>query len=102
MNLDTKTDGKLLTVKVDGDIDVNSVRELKTVLEENLSNEPDIVLDCKNLNYIDSTGLGVLVSTLKKVQKYDGSIKITNLKSYLGKIFKVTGLYKIFDIEESD
>lgn len=102
MNLDTKSEGKVLTVKVDGDIDVNSVRELKTVLEEYLPSEPNIVLDCENLNYIDSTGLGVLVSTLKKVQKYGGNIKITKLKSYLGKIFNVTGLTKVFEIEVCD
>lgn len=102
MKLDTKTEGKELTVKVDGDIDVNSVRELKAVLEQELVNEPNILLDCENLNYIDSTGLGVLVSTLKKVQKYGGSIKITKLKSYLGKIFNVTGLTKVFEIEVVD
>lgn len=99
MNLDTQLEGKLLTVKVDGDLDVNTVRELKTVLEENLTGEPNIVLDCEKLNYIDSTGLGVLVSVLKKVQKYGGAIKIINLKSYLAKIFDVTGLTKIFEIE---
>ena len=102
MNLDTKTDGNVLTVKVDGDIDVNSVRDLKTILEDKLTDTPNIVLDCENLNYIDSTGLGVLVSTLKKVQKYDGNIKIIKLKSYLGKIFEVTGLTKIFDIEVTE
>lgn len=99
MKLDTKTEGNEFIVKVDGDIDVNSVRELKGVLEEELENEPNILLDCENLNYIDSTGLGVLVSTLKKVQKYGGNIKITKLKSYLGKIFNVTGLTKVFEIE---
>jgi anti-sigma B factor antagonist len=90
----------LLKVGVDGDIDVNSVRQLKKSLEENIEEyKPNIVIDCEKLNYIDSTGLGVLVSALKKVQKYDGTIKITALKPYLSKIFEVTGLTQLFDIE---
>jgi len=71
----------LLAVNVDGDIDVNSVRELKKSLDEYIDeNKPSIVVDCEKLNYIDSTGLGVLVSALKKVQKYDGTIKIIKLQ----------------------
>lgn len=90
----------LLEVNVDGDIDVNSVRELRKSLEENIErNTPNILMDCANLNYIDSTGLGVLVSSLKKVQKYGGAIKLINLKPYLNKIFEVTGLTQLFEIE---
>ncbi len=90
----------LLTVKVDGDIDVNSVRQLRKSMEENIEKDkPSILMDCEKLNYIDSTGLGVLVSILKKVQEYGGSIRITALKPYLKKIFEITGLTGIFEIE---
>ena len=91
---------ELLTVKLDGDLDVNSVRELKKCLDEYIdTDKPNVVIDCTQLNYIDSTGLGALVSALKKVQAYDGSIKITALKPYLKKIFEVTGLTKLFELE---
>ncbi len=89
-----------LEVYVDGDVDVNSVKELKKGLEENIEEyHPNVVVDCGKMNYIDSTGLGVLVSVLKKVQKYDGRIKIVELKPYLYKIFEVTGLTRLFEIE---
>ncbi len=102
MLLDIQLNGEenVLLVKVDGDVDVNSVRQLRKSLEDSIEqNKPHIVLDCEKLNYIDSTGLGVLVSILKKVQQYDGTIRIVALKPYLNKIFEVTGLTGIFDIE---
>jgi anti-sigma B factor antagonist len=89
-----------LEVYVDGDVDVNSVKELKKGLEENIeAYHPNVIVDCGKMNYIDSTGLGVLVSVLKKVQKYDGRIQIVALKPYLYKIFEVTGLTRLFEIE---
>jgi anti-sigma B factor antagonist len=99
MLLETKlNDSKdTLMVSIDGDVDVNSVRELRKGLEDNIEEyKPgSIIINCEKLNYIDSTGLGVLVSILKKVQKYDGSISIVELKPYLNKIFEVTGLTQL-------
>lgn len=93
----------VLNVKVDGDIDVNSVRQLKKELEGHIEEfHPNVVIDCSKLNYIDSTGLGTLVSALKKVQKYDGTIRILALKPYLFKIFEVTGLADLFEIEVAE
>ena len=103
LDIQLNDEGNVLTVKVDGDIDVNSVRQLRKSLEESIEKDkPSITLDCKKLNYIDSTGLGVLVSLLKQVQQYEGSIRIIALKPYLNKIFEVTGLTNIFDIEVAD
>ncbi|HHW70158.1 MAG TPA: STAS domain-containing protein [Clostridiales bacterium] len=87
-------------VKLEGEIDIYNAPELKEALT-NLIDEKqgDIIIDCEDLKYIDSTGLGVLISILKKVKEYDGVIKITNLKPYINKIFTITGLDKIFIIE---
>lgn len=86
-------------VNLYGEIDIynaeNMKGELHTLIEEK---KADIVLDCTNLKYIDSTGLGVLVSTLKRVREADKHISIINLKPYIAKIFTLTGLNKIFEI----
>jgi len=90
----------VLTVFVEGDVDISNVKELKSHLEEKIIEyQPDIILNCEGLSYIDSTGLGVLVSALKKAQSHDKSISIVQLKPYLYKIFELTGLDKIFEIE---
>ncbi len=83
-----------------GEIDIYNAPELKQKLNELIQQKQgNIIIDCKDLNYMDSTGLGVLISVLKQVKKYDGEIKIINLKPYIRKIFTITGLDKIFSIE---
>lgn len=87
-------------VRLIGEVDIYNAPQLKDSLL-NLLNERqgNIILDCRELKYIDSTGLGVLISALKKAKEFNGSIKITNLKPYIYKIFSITGLDKIFTIE---
>ena len=90
-------------VRLYGEVDIynadNFKSELYTLIEEK---KADIVLDCTSLKYIDSTGLGVLVSTLKNVKEAGKQILINNLKPYIAKIFLLTGLDKIFVIEVSE
>lgn len=85
-----------------GEVDIYNVDSLKSQLDSIIhKKKTDIVLDCTSLKYIDSTGLGVLVSTLKKVKEAEKKIKIINLKPYIAKIFTLTGLDNIFEIEVS-
>ena len=105
MDLDVRwaENNKQMNVILGGDLDATSSKELKRTLEPAIdAGKPtSVVVDCAGLNYIDSTGLGVLVSAMKKVREHSGSIRIINLKPYLQKIFRVTGLTGIFEIEES-
>ncbi len=91
---------KEIMVALDGDLDLNSVNDFKMRMDENIEEyKAGVSIDCSALRYIDSTGLGVLVSILKKVKEYGGTMKIVQLKPYLFKIFDVTGLTKVFEIE---
>ncbi|HHU48429.1 MAG TPA: STAS domain-containing protein [Clostridiales bacterium] len=87
-------------VSLSGEIDIYNAPELKTgllrLIEQHKGN---ILIDCVDLGYIDSTGLGVLISALRRVKDYNGTITIKNLKPYIYKIFTITGLDKVFTIE---
>ena len=86
-----------------GEVDIYNAESLKSELHAMIDEKKaDIVLDCASLKYIDSTGLGVLVSALKKVKEAKKQISIINLKPYIAKIFTLTGLDKIFLIEVDD
>lgn len=87
-------------VKLNGEIDIYNAPELKERLLELIEKrQGSIIIDCEDLKYIDSTGLGALISVLKRVKEYDGNIEIVNLKPYINKIFTITGLDKVFIIE---
>ena len=84
-----------------GEIDIYNAEDLKQDLHALIGeHESDVEIECRGLKYIDSTGLGVLVSALKVVKDYEGKIKLKNLKPHIAKIFYLTGLTKIMDIEE--
>ena len=90
-------------VQLYGEVDIYNADSLKSELHSLIEEQSaDIQLDCTNLKYIDSTGLGVLVSALKKVKESEKKICIVNLKPYIAKIFTLTGLDKIFEIEVMD
>ncbi len=90
-------------VNLYGEVDIYNADSLKNELQSLIAQKSaNIVLDCTNLKYIDSTGLGVLVNALKKVEETGNSIRITNLKPYIAKIFTLTGLDKIFVIEVNE
>ena len=56
-------------------------------------------INLENLDYIDSTGLGVMIGVLKKIKMDNKEIYIINPKSNVKKIFNITGLDKIFKVE---
>jgi len=83
-----------------GEIDIYNVHKFKKRFYEIIDNKKmDIKIDCKGLNYIDSTGLGMFVGVLKKVKEHDKNVYLLNLKENIKKLFYITGLEKLFVIE---
>lgn len=83
-----------------GEIDIHTSNQFKSILLEALEEkQSDLVVDGENLDYIDSTGLGVLISALKKSQEIKKEIKVVNLKPSIKKLFSLTSLDKVFKIE---
>lgn len=85
------------SVIVKGEIDIYNSTGVKDVLSNLIQEHPcDVILDCSELDYIDSTGLGALVAIVKKVKSYQGNIHISNLKPSVAKVFHITNLDKVF------
>ena len=57
------------------------------------------VVDFKNLEYISSAGLGVLLQTQKRLSESGGSIKLKNMNKHIRDVFMYAGFDKIFQIE---
>jgi len=87
-------------IAVAGEIDIFNSGDFKTELMEAVTEKPkDLHINCERLKYIDSTALGSLVAVLKNVKSYHGEIFLTNLRTSLLKLFKITNLDKAFIIE---
>lgn len=87
-------------IHLEGELDVSSADKLKEYLH-NLADEKilDMKINLENLDYIDSTGLGVMIGVLKKLKTDNKEIYILNPKNNVKKIFTITGLDKIFKME---
>ncbi|HHU89454.1 MAG TPA: STAS domain-containing protein [Clostridiaceae bacterium] len=94
-------DGKNVIISVKGEIDIYSAPDFKESLYQSINDvQQTIILDCSDLTYIDSMGLGILVGALKRVRQKDHNIIIRNPRSTVRKLFRITGLDKAFIIEE--
>jgi anti-sigma B factor antagonist len=92
----------VLVVDVEGQLIVGNRQELKQkVLEELENGERKFVVDFEKTGYIDSSGLGVLVSLSKKVREQGGELRLANLNEDLKTLFELTKLDTLFFIADS-
>jgi anti-sigma B factor antagonist len=96
-----EADGKTI-VAVGGEIDVYTAPKLRDKITELVGQGSyRLVVDMQQVEFLDSTGLGVLVGGLKKVRAHDGSLQLVCNQDRLLKIFRITGLAKVFVIHET-
>ena len=92
----------VLVVDVEGQLIVGNRQELKQkVLEELENGERKFIVDFEKTGYIDSSGLGVLVSLSKKVREQGGELRLANLNEDLKTLFELTKLDTLFHIADS-
>ena len=98
-NIELKTNGRNLIVKINGDIDHHTSSRIKEKIEREFmfSNCSNIVFDFSNVNFMDSSGIGMIIGRYKSLQKNGGKIFITNVKPQLETIIEISGLRKIIN-----
>ncbi len=99
LKVDLRQEEDKLFVDLQGDLDINSNKEFKEKVNS-VQGIKNITVNCENLSYIDSTGLGAFVSIYKNIKEKGEKLVITGLKPHIKKIFLITDLDKVFEIEE--
>lgn len=102
LHLDDHTEDGLTVVDVEGEIDVYTAPKLRELIIE-LVNKGNfhLVVNMERVEFLDSTGLGVLVGGLKRVRAHEGSLQLVCTQERILKIFRITGLTKVFPIHNS-
>jgi len=89
-------------VELKGEIDLSTSPAFKEKLYEIVeSGKKDLVIDLNGLDFMDSTGLGVLVAVLKKTSLQGGTVRLVCNKRKIVKVFAITGLDKVFSIYDN-
>jgi anti-sigma B factor antagonist len=92
----------VVVVGVDGQLIVGNRHELKQmVLDAAAKGSTRVLVDFSNTGYIDSSGLGVLVSLSKKLREDGGELRLAGLNEDLRTLFELTKLDTLFAIAES-
>jgi anti-sigma B factor antagonist len=103
LTLTTREVGDRTIVSVGGEIDVYTAPKLRDKITELVnSGHHALFIDMEDVEFLDSTGLGVLVGGLKKIRAQEGSMALICSQDRLLKIFRITGLAKVFTIHPTE
>ncbi|ADH98073.1 STAS domain-containing protein [Salisediminibacterium selenitireducens] len=85
---------------VSGEVDVYTASKLKETLNPLAEQEnKDLYVDLSNVEYIDSTGLGIFIGTLKLTEKSGSNLKLRGLNDRVLRLFEITGLNEVIEID---
>ncbi len=91
-------------IDLKGYLDAHTAPDFENAIQKIINNKQyNIIVNCKNLSYISSAGLGVFMAYIEEVRKNKGDIKITNMSSKIYNVFDILGfplLYEITNTEE--
>ena len=89
-------------VNVGGEIDIYTAPRLRELFIDLAGkNNYQLIVNLEKVEFLDSTGLGVLVGGLKRVRAHDGSLDLVCTQERILKIFRITGLTKVFAIYQT-
>ena len=98
----TKGRGGVTVVEVDGQLIVGNRHELKDMIQAALDRgERKLLVDFSRTGYIDSSGLGALVSISKRIREATGELRLAGLNDDLRSLFELTKLDTLFTIAET-
>lgn len=101
MGFSAGKEGAITVVHVDGQLIVGNRQELKQLIQESVDRgDRKFLLDFSKAAYIDSSGLGALVSISKKVRETGGDLRLSGLNEDLRSLFELTKLDTLFSITD--
>lgn len=99
MGLPTTSHGDVSVVQVGGQLTVGNRQDLKAAVQAGLdAGERKFLLDCSGTGYIDSSGLGALVTIARRVREAGGQVRLAGLNDDLRSLFELTKLDTLFAI----
>lgn len=102
MSYTASRQGDITVVRSEGQLTVSNRQELKTLVAEQLEKgDRRFILDFGETGYIDSSGLGALVTIAKQVREHGGDLRLSALNDDLRQLFELTKLDTLFSIAPS-
>lgn len=99
MEIITRELDNVIIFDIAGEIDLYNAPELKSIINKNIDAQKyNIIVNFLKVNYIDSSGIGALISSLAILKGHQGKLKLININLAVKKVFELTRLNTFFDI----
>ncbi len=97
MRLKFEVMDNILVVYLDGELDHHSAEEVREDIDNNIDsrNIRNLIFELSNMNFMDSSGIGVVIGRYKKIDKSGGKVGVVNSNPHVDRIFQMAGIYKI-------
>lgn len=102
LGLDLRTEDAISILSVSGEVDIATSSALREALVEAIEKGSGVVIvDLLQVGFLDSSGLGVLISGLKRAKERGGDFLLVCSSDDVLKVLRITGLTKVFSIHNT-
>jgi len=103
MEITKRENDNISIIDINGEIDLYNAPEIKDVINGLIAEQKvNVIINLEKVSYIDSSGIGALISSLSNLKKYQGGLKIINVFASVRKVFELTKLTSFFEIYDSE
>ncbi len=103
MDISTEQIGGTMVVRFSGNMDTNTSPAAQPSLEELIeAGSTALLVNLKDVPFVSSAGLRVLLATAKRLNKDAGSLKITDLNETVNEVFEISGFSSILDVYSTE
>ncbi|ENK0839148.1 anti-sigma F factor antagonist [Clostridium sporogenes] len=101
LKFDKKADKLIVTMT--GELDHHSAEEVRNIIDDRLDRENlnKLILDFSKVNFMDSSGIGVVIGRYKKLSLRNGNVCLTNVQEAVRRVFELSGMFKIVNLYDS-
>ena len=102
MLVEYSKDNRELLISFIGEIDHHTCDGIRTKADYEIQkySPKKVIFDFKNVNFMDSSGIGMLIGRYKQIIRLGGSAEITNVSKDIRRIFEMSGIFKIMPLKE--
>lgn len=97
--MQVKVKGNALIIIVNGDLDHHNAEIIKQIADNSIMENKirNVIFDFKNSNFMDSSGIGVMMGRYKLIANAGGRVCAVNLNPTINRIFQISGLHKVIE-----
>lgn len=102
LNVDIEINNKTMIAHLNGEIDHHNAAKIRTIIDIRIeSAKPNLlILDFTNINFMDSSGIGLVMGRYKLMKYIDGNLKIVNPSPQIRKVMSLAGFDRLAVIEK--